>query len=346
MASILEDQINLKHTTSHRHTVSYHNDWTIGSVLHGGVCLPRSPCRYKPSLQHASRPAPSRYSHLAFPVLRVCEPRHGTVTIVDLKVGAGTSTLQLQPSQSGRLKVFALATATNFDKHVGPAIPTAWRLHPSPRPVPNFDGVLAHQPDEHWPPAHLAGEILLINRHRLILNSRDGFPLDGICDAWNTFTDGERMDATCLTFVTDLILSISDTLLRNGGIFDARASIVKMEKWAEMNPGVPAELTNSFKEAMRATAFNQTATLDTEFKRRLPKEVIRWTFTRSASRMLESGRLDLDVTICDEKKELLCLARQVILVLDAKMDLETGRQSLPPSASEIACDAIRVKKAE
>ncbi|RYO83186.1 hypothetical protein DL762_006231 [Monosporascus cannonballus] len=294
MASILEDQINLKHTTSHRHTVSYHNDWTIGSVL------------------------------------RVCEPRHGTVTIVDLKVGAGTSTLQLQPSQSGRLKVFALATATNFDKHACPELRRGLGA-PARRTLA---------------PAHLAGEILLINRHRLILNSRDGFPLDGICDAWNTFTDGERMDATCLTFVTDLILSISDTLLRNGGIFDARASIVKMEKWAEMNPGVPAELTNSFKEAMRATAFNQTATLDTEFKRRLPKEVIRWTFTRSASRMLESGRLDLDVTICDEKKELLCLARQVILVLDAKMDLETGRQSLPPSASEIACDAIRVKKAE
>ncbi|RYP83145.1 hypothetical protein DL769_001451 [Monosporascus sp. CRB-8-3] len=326
MASILEDQINLKQIASHSYTVSYHNDWTMGSDLHGG-CV--AAAIYSAATTHL-RTTLAAQNHpdiltLHFEFLRVCEPRDSTITIADLKVGAGTSTLQLQLSQNGRLKIFALATATNFDKHVGPTVPTDWRLHPPPRPAPNFDRVLAHQPDEHWLPAHLAGEILPINRHQLILNPRDGFPVDGICDAWSTFLGGERMDATCLTFMTDLIPSMSDTLLRNGGIFDARASFVKMEKWAEKNPGVPAELTNSFKEAMRATVFNQTVTLDIEFKRRLPKEGIQWTFTRSESRMLERGRLDLDVTICDEKMELLCLARQVILVLDAKRKFRDGK---------------------
>ncbi|RYP84727.1 hypothetical protein DL770_005179 [Monosporascus sp. CRB-9-2] len=73
------------------------------------------------------------------------------------------------------------------------------RLAPaSPKPAPDFDRVLAHQPDEHWLPAHLAGEIFPINRHQLILNPRDRFPVDGMYDAWSTPLDGERMDATCL----------------------------------------------------------------------------------------------------------------------------------------------------
>lgn len=34
--------------------------------------------------------------------------------------------------------------------------------------------------------------------------------------------------------------------------------------------------------------------------------------------MLEGGRMDLDLSICDEDLVPICLARQVMLVIDAK----------------------------
>ncbi|KAI0181175.1 thioesterase family protein [Hypoxylon sp. FL1284] len=325
--SILKDQINLKKVSSHVYNVSYHADWSVGRVLHGGsvaaaihhaatthlVTEPKLAAQNQPDLLTL---------HIDF--LRPCELRDSTITITELKIGAVTSTLQLQLSQGDKLQVVALATSVNLDSP-GPSAPTAWRLHPAPAPVPDFAAVSAHKPDANWLATHLTGEILPFTRRQLVLNPRTGFDVDGICDAWNRFAGDERMDATYLVLMADCIPSMSDTLLRNGGLYDARRNFALMERWAETHPGVPAELTNSFREAMRTSIFNNTVTLDIEFKRKLPKEGVQWTFTRAESRMLENGRLDLDVTICDQNMDVLCIARQAILVLDAKRKFKNDK---------------------
>ncbi|KAL0571006.1 hypothetical protein V5O48_010953 [Marasmius crinis-equi] len=326
MTSILKDQINLERIASHTYTVSYHVDWTLGSVLHGGsvaAVVHHAAATHLTTTLAAQNQPDILTLHYEF--LRGCERCDSTITVVDLKLGASTSTFQLQLSQNGQTKVIALATSTNFDKPVGPTLSTDWNLHPTPQPVPNFDKVLGYQPDEHWLPAHLAGEVIPFTRRMLVLNPRDGFPIDGICDAWYTFLGKERMDATHLALMADYIPSMSDTLLNNGGLYDARNTFRQVAQWAEKNPGVPAELTNTLKDAMQASIFGYTLTLDIEFKRRLPKEGLQWIFQRAATRMLRDGRMDLDVTICDERMELLCLSRQVVLVLDAQRKFGGGK---------------------
>ncbi|KAK7746424.1 hypothetical protein SLS53_002383 [Cytospora paraplurivora] len=260
--------------------------------------------------------------HLEF--LRPCEQCDSTITIVPLKIGATISTLQLQLSRNGLTKVIALATSTNFEKPVGPTVPTAWTLLPPPKPVPKFDYVLAHQPEDNWVPARLDGEIIPMTRRILVLDPRGGFPVDGICDAWNGFI-GERIDATYLALMTDIVPSMSDTLMRNGGLYDAHAFCQKSERWAREAPGVPAVLTNSIAEAMQASTLNSTVVLDIEFKRRLPKEGLRFIFTRTATKLLQGGRMDLDVTICNEDMDLVCTSHQLILVLEAQRKFRGGR---------------------
>ena len=262
---------------------------------------------------------------LHFDFLLACVPQAMTITVVDLKVGKATCTIQMQLTQKEKLKVIAIATSTNFDQSVGSTAKTDWAFHPPPKPVPNFEKILAHKPDDNWLPAILAGEILPFTRRQLILNDRGGHTTAGICDAWNTFP-GERMDATYLTMMTDCIPSMSDTLLHNNGPFDAHMFYEALEAWAEKNPGVPAPLTNSLRDAARATIFNMTLTLDIEFKRRIPKGGQEWTFTRAATRMMQDGRLDLDVTICDQDMDILCLSRQTIVALDAKRKFGTGKK--------------------
>ncbi|KAL7622206.1 hypothetical protein AAE478_007709 [Parahypoxylon ruwenzoriense] len=53
-----------------------------------------------------------------------------------------------QLSHNGQLKVVALATLTNFDKPLGPSVRTAWTLLPPPKPTPDFDRVLANEPED------------------------------------------------------------------------------------------------------------------------------------------------------------------------------------------------------
>jgi hypothetical protein len=113
-----------------------------------------------------------------------------------------------------------------------------------------------------WIPGNLVGEITPVTSRILGLYPRTGFTIDGICDVWNSFLGGERTDATYLALMADIIPSMSDTLLHNGGLYDAHAFWQKMRSRAETNPGVHAKLTITFKEAMKSATFNVTITID------------------------------------------------------------------------------------
>ncbi|KXX76591.1 Lovastatin diketide synthase LovF [Madurella mycetomatis] len=57
-----------------------------------------------------------------------------------------------------------------------------------------------------------------------------------------------------------------------------------MEVWAQTGPESASRITNSIKEAMKATTYNATVTQDVEFIKRLP-----------------GGRMGVDIAMCDEK---------------------------------------------
>ncbi|ETS83510.1 hypothetical protein PFICI_05386 [Pestalotiopsis fici W106-1] len=329
--SILQKQINLTQTSSHSYTISSHRDWSVGPALHGGSVAATihhaASTHLRTTLAAQNQPD---ILTLHFQFLRTCVLQDSVIDITDLRLGAGTSDIQLHLSQDGQVKVIALATAVNFDNVSGPSAPTAWKLTPPPEPV-DFDKIQTQEPDEDWVSTIVDGELIPVTKRILCLNPRKGFPIDGVCDAWTSFLGNERMDATYLTLMADIIPSLPDTLLRNGGIYDARANFAQIEAAEKKNPGAPVVLTNSLKQAAQATVFNHTVTLDIEFKRRLPKEGIQWIFTRAEMRMLQAGRGDLDVTICDENLDILLLARQVILVLDAKRKFRENKSKAKSS---------------
>lgn len=76
---------------------------------------------------------------------------------------------------------------------------------------------------------------------------------------------------------------------------------------------------------------NTTLTLDIEYKRRLPKEGLRFTFTRATSQTLLDGRMDLELTICNEDMEVVCLVRQLILALEAQRKFSHEEKKEPGS---------------
>ncbi|KAI1820213.1 thioesterase family protein [Xylaria intraflava] len=330
MAHNLRDQIALKQVGPDTYTVGWHPDWTLGSTLFGGSLTAMihaaavAHLRTDPKLAACDQPDVLGL-HVNF--LRPCNRCESSITVTPLKLGPTTCTIQLRLSQNDQLKVIALATSTNFDRPLGPNAATAWRLLPPPKPAPDFQRVLARLPDENWLPGRYSGDIIATTKNLIVLNPRGGFTVDGICDGWyGLIDDAEDMDATYVSMMTDIIPSLSDTLLRNDGLYDAHAFFAKLERWAADHPGVPAEITNSLAEAMQASVYNQTAVLDIEFKRRIPQGT-RFLFTRVATKMLRDGRMDLDITMCNETMELLCSARQLILVLDAERKFRPAPRS-------------------
>ncbi|KAF3014755.1 hypothetical protein E8E14_009996 [Neopestalotiopsis sp. 37M] len=330
MSSILQKQINLKQTGPGIYSASWHSDWTLGNTLHGGciaAIVHHAAATYlttSPDLKVYNQPDVLKL-HIEF--LRACDKADSTIQITPMKLGAANSILQLELSQNGLTRIFALITTTNFDKSLGPTVATAWSLLPPPtRPTPDFDRVAAHQRDLNWVPAILSGEIIPFTRRMLVLDPYGGFPVDGVCDAWNGFLDDERIDATYLALMADTLPSMSDTLLRNGGLYDAHAFYKKAERWSKEKPGVPAQITNSIAEAMKASTHNATISMDVEFKRRIPKEGLRFVFVRTATKMLQDGRMDIDVTICDEEMGLVCHSRHLDLVLEAQRKFRTAKK--------------------
>lgn len=117
--------------------------------------------------------------------------------------------------------------------------------------------------------------------------------------------------------MADVIPSMGDTLLHNG-LFDGHSFYAKAVDWATGNPGVPAEIVHDLAAAMGSERFSVTASLNLEFRKRIPKEGLQWVFIRTATKSLQGGRMGVDITICEENMDLVCEAHQLILVLEAQ----------------------------
>ncbi|KAH8774485.1 thioesterase family protein [Diaporthe sp. PMI_573] len=278
MSSILEKQIGLCQLSNDTFAANWHSDWAIGPTLLGDCVTSiiqlaaQTFLRTDPVLVKVNQPDVLSL-HVEF--LRVCTHDDSVIKVIPLKVGGTVSTLQLQLLQGDKVKIIAIANSTNFDVVLGPtaSAPECWKFSPTLKPKPDFD----------------AGEILPVTGRLLVLDPRDGFPDNGVCDAWRGFMGDERIDATYLPLMGEIMPSLSDTLLRNGGPYDARA--------------------------MQVATVNINVQTEREYKRRLPTEGLRFTFTRATAKTLLDGRMDVDLTICNEDMDAICLARQLILAL-------------------------------
>lgn len=252
--------------------------------------------------------------HIEF--LHPCELMDSIVEVTPLRIGALASTIQLNLTQTDKLRVVALATSTNFDVVIGPSAKTAWTLHPPPPPVPDFKKVLDKKPDENWIPFYVKGEIFPLTERMFSLLPRQGHKVDGVVDTWAAFQTNKNMSSLHIALFTDLMASLSDTLLRNNGLYDSHAHHAMALKVAQETPGGFAVVENSLADAMKLKVFNSTTCLDMEFKKRVPADGVRFVFQRVVAKRLVGGRMGIDITICDEDMDLVCTAQQVILVLD------------------------------
>ncbi|KAF2469068.1 thioesterase family protein [Lindgomyces ingoldianus] len=319
MGNALKDQIGLRQQDSHAYTASYDAEWTMGPMLLGGcvaaVLYSTAHAHFTTTLASQKQPDVQTL-HIEF--FRPCTPEPSAIKVTDLKIGKGSCFIQLDLSQNGEPRCTALATSTDFTVPFGPTAKANVPFLPALPPGPDLKKVEAYEPDENWLPSKTIGELLPFLKRMTFLYPVNGQPTPGIIDYWCAFDRPERFDGAHLAMLCDMAPSTSDTLLRTEGVFDAHKIYRIKKETAEKTPGKPAILRNSLKEAAKARIWNTTLTMDLQFKRRLPEQEMMWTFTRVITKMLDGGRMDLDFTICDEELVPICLARQIMLVIDAR----------------------------
>lgn len=76
---------------------------------------------------------------------------------------------------------------------------------------------------------------------------------------------------------------------------------------------------------MKETIINTTLILDIEYKRRLPENGLRFTFTRAIAKCLLDGRMDVDLTICNEDMEVVCLAKHLMIAIGVQTKFGTDK---------------------
>jgi hypothetical protein len=266
--------------------------------------------------------------HIQF--LRPCNVTETSITVKPVKLGPLVSIFQVELSQKNKVRCLGIVTAGNFDKSKGPSIKSDVTVHPPPITKPDFEVVKANKPDENWVTFTYTGEVIPITRRLFILAPKNGYTIEGIADGWYRLNDNlESFHPTFLALMADIMSSMSDTLLHNGTLYDGNNNIRRANEYLATNPDShPARLENTLAWAQSTTTFSYTATLDVEFRRKVPegKDGLEWLFVRTTTDGCRDGRMYVENMLYDEEMECVCATRQLILVLESSRKFTKGKK--------------------
>ena len=134
----------------------------------------------------------------------------------------------------------------------------------------------------------------------------NGTPHPSIMDYWLTPTSINEV------FTTEMLGSIADMWLspaenyRPGSQYSSQQLVIQALRAKE---GPSAAIPFS-----RPSYVYPTLSMTLEVKKKLPENGVKWLFLRARTLEIKNGRLDVEVTILDEKLELVALSHHVSLI--------------------------------
>ncbi|KAJ0416648.1 thioesterase-like superfamily-domain-containing protein [Aspergillus carlsbadensis] len=327
--SFFEDAVTVKPLGNNRYSAFLQHGFCIGTVPHGGYT---SSILYRLALVHFASAHPSLYKsepatpismHLTF--LRRTAAGPATLRVTDMKLGKRTSSIHVEllqnkdaSSAAGKsgedameVKVAGYITVSPASAEVGVSSSTEWELHPAPVPGSASDGsVDLRRLGETGIDASWARLDTPFNEFRRATTQVELFGVDpnktkrknGIVDQWARLKPNgqvKRWSNEGVVFLTDMFPMALDGI-------DTMASGTA----ASENGAGPT-----------AKYWFPTVTLSIDLKKRLPLNGKEWLYSRVVTRQLQDGRTDLDVTVLDQKGEVIALSTQIGLVVSASRNI-------------------------
>ncbi|TPR05557.1 acetyl-CoA C-acyltransferase family protein [Aspergillus niger] len=309
--SAFESAIKVTPLSSHRYSAHLRDEWCIGAVPHGGYT---TSILYRLALVHFAHTHPALYKNSpATPIAMQLSFLRRTAT--------GPAVLKVQDTKLGRrttededleVKVAGYITVSPADAEEGLSATTGWKISsPAPAAGSNGDGS--------------------VNLGALGRTGRDG--------AWGKFEPehSKFRKATGQTeFYVPVELSEKErkerkmnaeqwARFRPGGDVNARWTNEALVYLTDMFPTALAGFDDAAEEAAvgggKGLFWFPTVTLNIDLKTRLPEEGVEWLYSRVYTKKVRDGRTDLDVTVVDDKGDVVALSTQVGLVLSASRNI-------------------------
>lgn len=310
-----EEQVPLAKATgitrldSHVYGANLVSAWCVGTVPNGGYVA--SVILRAASLHLAGRGQPDTIS-AHYEYVNRTEIGPAVLIIEEVKLGRTMSTVHVslyqhdvQPAAPwftahSRKNVLAYVTNTHFSLEKGLTLATGWSLTPPTKPV-DF-GLLVLGRDPHWArrEERLGAERFTsyVRAHNNLeyYSPREG-TRRGVADMWLRLKAGERFTNHCLGYLAD-------------------AYSMVVEGWRPL----PDEEQTPFRSD--EMLWYPTLSLNLDVKRALPEEGAEWLFVRSSAKVIQNGRLDLEVIILDQHHNVVALGNHVTIIVSAERSLK------------------------
>lgn len=264
------------------------------------------------SLHLAERGQPDTIS-AHFEYVNRTEIGPAVLVIEDIKLGRSTSTVHVTLHQydvnlaaspwltaRSRKNVLAYVTNARLNLERGLTLDSGWAMMPAPKPVDL--SLLELGRDLHW----VRKENLLGARFTSYVrthNNLEHYVLRagarrGVMDLWLRLKgEGQRFTNHDLGYVADSYPMI-------------------VEGW---RPGTDEEQT-PFRTDQ--TFWYPTLSLNLDVKRALPEQGAEWLFVRSSAKVIQNGRLDLEVIILDQHQDVVALSNHVTMIVSAERSMK------------------------
>ncbi|KAL2824596.1 thioesterase-like superfamily-domain-containing protein [Aspergillus cavernicola] len=343
-----EEAVTVTPLGDNRYSAFLQKPFCIGTVPHGGYT---SAVLYRLVLVHFATAHQSLYKgepatpismHLTF--LRRTAAGPVRLRVRDTKLGKRTSSVHVELLQEKdvdyenrngggdekemEVKVAGYITVSPASAEVGVSSKTEWELYP---PVPAASGAAVG--------AHAGAGAGAVDFKALAETGRDG--------SWMKIVAPASV-ATFRRATTQVELYGVDpgVVRRRNGIVDQWARLWpegegEVKRWSnealvfltDMFPVALNGFDNMASQSEKDESGNRpsvdhwfpTVTLCIDLKKRLPGTGVEWLYSRVVTKAVNDGRTDLDVTILDEKGEVVALSTQVGLVVSASRNI--GRRA-------------------
>ncbi len=306
-------RVNPQYSTTKTSILTLDHIQLMSTVPHGGyvtaVFLQVASTHFSTTLSSQSQPNTIGL-HLDF--LRRTQSGPALFTVSDIKLGRQTSIVRITLSQDGREEAIASVTQSNLATESGVSFTTKWALHPPPLHVDLKK--LEEDKDENWARAR-AEEMPFPEFRKASQKTQFHYPRHGqigtaISDQWIRLSTGEKWTNTTLGYVADIFSMPVESHLRKTSPSDPKS------KSGEKSQG----------EAPPAKFWYPTVLLNLDVKKALPEEGVEWLFSRTTTKQIKNGRMDLDIVVLDEEGDIVCLSHHIALAVSSERNVAKRRE--------------------
>ncbi|KAJ6262679.1 hypothetical protein Dda_3491 [Drechslerella dactyloides] len=296
------EAIAVKQLTSHNYSGQLSKAYCIGSVPNGGYV---SAVIFRAAAAHMttthSHISPPQHHAISFHAMFMIKTNAGPVelSVTDTKIGRSYSVLHIELIQEGMKCVNAYVTMSNIDNESGPTFATHWE-----KPEPpllgrdNLDKLLTPEGVPGWSqrPRPYA-DFREVSKRTKFFSHEETTP--GIVTSWVTFDNPDEVITNeAVALIADLFVGVVEQLDPNA--------------WVE----------GSGKKTPTSKYWYPTLSLCLDIKKALPKEGVKWVYTKVQSQQVKNGRWDLQAVLLDQDGELLATGSQVALMVDAARNIK------------------------